>query len=263
MVLAHLVRAAGRVLTVAVPAPRGRAGSAPDTPLPFSPGRALAIGAHPDDVEFYAGGTVRRLVEAGAEVTLVVCSDGGRGGAAREPAALRRAEQDAAADRLGIARLVWLGHPDGELAPGDPLRAELVRELRRARPELVLAHDPQTLWTVIGGLAEPGHSDHRAAGQAAIDAVYPRAASPHYHPEQLATHGLEPWYPRELWLFDTAVPDLRVEVAGAFPRKLDALRQHASQEAAAAGLLGPARAHAAHWGAAERPAEAFVRLRLY
>lgn len=235
----------------------------PTAPLPFSPRRVLAIGAHPDDVEFWAGGTVRRLVEDGAEVTLVVCSDGGRGGAAAEPASVRRAEQDAAAGLLGVARLVWLGHPDGELAPGDPLRAELALEVRRARPELVLTHDPQGLWTVIGGIAQPKHSDHRAAGQAAIDSFYPRAGSPHYYPEQLREHGLKPWYPRELWLFDTAAPDLRVEVADTFACKLDALRQHASQEAVADGLLAPARAHAAHWGSAERPAEPFVRLRLY
>jgi len=232
-------------------------------PLPFVPRRALAIGAHPDDVEFWAGGTVRRLVEEGAEVTLVVCSDGARGGPAGRPTDGRRAEQDAAAGLLGIARLVWLGVPDGELAPGDPLRAALVLEIRRTRPELVLAHDPRDFWTVVGGIAQPKHSDHRAAGQAAIDALYPRAASPHFHPEQLAEPGIKPWYPRELWLFDTAAPDLRVDVAGTFACKLDALRAHASQEAVVDGLIAPARAHAAHWGSAERPAEPFVRLRLY
>jgi LmbE family N-acetylglucosaminyl deacetylase len=231
----------------------------PTSPLPFVPGRVLAIGAHPDDVEFYAGGTARRLVEAGAELTLVVCSDGGRGG----DAARRREEQEAAAGLLGVARLLWLGHPDGALAPGDPLRAELAAAVRRLRPELVLAHDPQGLWTVVGGIAQPKHSDHRAAGQAAIDAIYPRAASPHFYPEQLAEPALGPWYPRELWLFDTAAPDLRVEIGDTFLCKLDALRAHASQEAVAGGLVAPARAHAAHWGAPDLPAEPFVRLRLY
>jgi len=231
----------------------------PAAPLPFSPQRALAIGAHPDDIEFWAGGTVRRLVQDGAEVTLVVCSDGGRGAAVAE----RRGEQDAAAGQLGVARLLWLGHPDGGLVPGDPLRAELALAIRRVRPELVLAHDPQGLWTVVGGIAQPKHSDHRAAGQAAIDACYPRAASPHYYPEQLAEPGVKPWYPRELWLFDTAAPDLRVEIGDTFECKLEALRAHASQEAVAGGLVAPARAHAAHWGDAERPAEPFTRLRLY
>jgi LmbE family N-acetylglucosaminyl deacetylase len=237
----------------------------PPPPLPFSPRRVLAIGAHPDDVEFWAGGTVRRLVDDGAEVTLVVCSDGGRGGAVppAQAAAVRRAEQDVAAGLLGVAKLVWLGHPDGELAPGDPLRAELALEVRRARPELVLAHDPQGLWTVVGGIAQPKHSDHRAAGQAAIDSFYPRAGSPHYYPEQLAEHGLKPWYPRELWLFDTAAPDLRVDVTDTFACKLDALRAHASQEPVAGGLVAPARAYATHWGTPDQPAEPFVRLRLY
>lgn len=233
------------------------------SPLPFAPRRVLAAGAHPDDVEFSAGGTVRRLVEQGAEVTLVVCSDGARGGAVAQPAAVRRAEQEAAAAVLGVARLVWLGHPDGELTPNDPLRADLVLALRRTRPELVLAHDPQGLWILVDGIAQPKHSDHRAAGLAALDACYPRAASPHFHREQLAEPGVEPWYPRELWLFDTAVPDLRVDVTGTFERKLEALRAHASQELAAGGLVAPARAHAAHWGSRERPIEPFVRLRLY
>jgi LmbE family N-acetylglucosaminyl deacetylase len=232
-------------------------------PLPFAPQRVLAVGAHPDDVEFYAGGTVRRLVLAGAEVTLAVCSDGGRGGAVDAPAEVRRREQDAAASLLGVARLLWLGHPDGGLEAGDPLRAELALAVRRHRPELVLGHDPRSLWTVVDGIAQPKHGDHRAAGQAVLDALYPRAASPHYYPEQLAEQGVKPWYPRELWLFDTAEPDLRVDVGETLACKLDALAAHASQEAVAGGLLAPARAHAAHWGSAERPAEPFVRLRLY
>jgi LmbE family N-acetylglucosaminyl deacetylase len=70
-----------------------------------------------------------------------------------------------------------LGRPDGELVNDDPLRAELALHVRRKRPELVLTHDPRTLWNVYGGRAHPGHSDHRAAGQAVLDALYPRAAS--------------------------------------------------------------------------------------
>jgi LmbE family N-acetylglucosaminyl deacetylase len=226
--------------------------------LPFAPRRALAIGAHPDDAEFFAGGTLTLLREAGAEVALVVCSDGGRGGRGLEDAArVRRGEQERAARALELAELVWLGHPDGELQPGEPLRGELVRELRRLRPELVLAHDPRTLWRTVGGIAQPGHSDHRAAAQAALDAIYPRAPSPHFAPEDA-----KPWYPREVWLFDTAEPDFALAVDGAFERKLAALACHASQEGAGGGLLGAARAMAREVGG-ERAAEAFVRLRLY
>jgi LmbE family N-acetylglucosaminyl deacetylase len=225
--------------------------------------RVLAIGAHPDDVEFYAGGTLLRLRRAGAALGLVVCTDGARGGRGlAQAAALRRDEQAQAASLIGIDSWHLLGHRDGELAPGDPLRRELVTAVRRARPDLVLAHDPRTLWTVAGGIAQPGHSDHRAAGQAALDALYPRAPSPNFEATREGAE-LAPWYPREVWLFDTAAPDLVLDVGETFAGKLEALRAHASQEAAAGGLVEAARRLGAHWGSAERPHEAFVRLRLY
>jgi LmbE family N-acetylglucosaminyl deacetylase len=231
--------------------------------LPFHPTRVLAIGAHPDDVEFGAGGTLGLLREAGARISVVVCTDGGRGGRGlADPAATRRAEQEHAARLLGIEDVVMLAHPDGELAADARLVGELVREIRRTRPELVLAHDPRTWWQPFGSVVHPGHSDHRAAGAATLDALYPRAASPNFHAEQLGSGGLAPWYPRELWLFDAAAPDLVVDVAARFERKLDALRAHASQEDAAGGLVAAARAAAALRGAPDRPAEAFVRLRL-
>jgi LmbE family N-acetylglucosaminyl deacetylase len=233
---------------------------------PFEPKRVLAIGAHPDDVEYFAGATVARLRAQGAHVALVVCTDGGRGGRdLDDPAGVRRAEQARAADALGVAEWSWLAHPDGGLEPGDPLRGELARAVRRVRPELVLAHDPRTLWTIVGAIAQPGHSDHRAAGQAALDAIYPRAPSPNFYGEQLVGAGaLRPWYPREVWLFDTAAPDLRVAAGEQFPAKEAALRAHESQlGVGSGGLVESARALGAHWGSAQEPAEAFVRLRLY
>jgi LmbE family N-acetylglucosaminyl deacetylase len=227
----------------------------------------LAVGAHPDDAEYFAGGTLLRLREAGASVALVVCTDGGRGGRGlADPVATRRAEQERAAATLGAEPWIGLGHPDGELTAGEPLRAELVHEIRRLRPELVLTHDPRTAWTVVDGLAQPGHSDHRAAGQALLDAVYPRAPSPNFYPWQLAGGwpggGVSLWYPREVWLFDTDRPDLRVDVGDTFARKIDLLRKHSSQDAAG-GLVDQARRLAAHLGSPERPAEGFARLRLY
>jgi LmbE family N-acetylglucosaminyl deacetylase len=235
------------------------------TTLPFRPQRVLAIGAHPDDVEYFAGATVAQLRDVGAQVALVVCSDGARGGRdLDDPAAVRREEQGRAAAALGIDDWFWLAHPDGALATGDPLRGDLVRSVRRVRPELVLAHDPRTLWTIIAGIAQPGHSDHRAAGQATLDAIYPRSPSPNFHPEHLGgDDALKAWYPREVWLFDTAQPDLPVDATAGFERKEASLHAHASQEQAVGGLVAAARAMGAHWGSADRRAEAFVRLRLY
>jgi LmbE family N-acetylglucosaminyl deacetylase len=225
--------------------------------LPLRPERVLAIGAHPDDAEFFAGGTLARLRAEGASITCVVCTDGGRGGRGLDdPAGVRRAEQARAAGILGV-EVVGLAHPDGELAPGEPLRTELIREIRRARPDLVLAHDPATFFQRAGDRVHLGHSDHRAAGEAALDAVYPRAMSPNFAPEL----GLEPWAPREVWLFDTARADLVVDIGATLARKLEALAAHASQNPGGA-LVRAAEAAAKAASAGAFPGEAFVRLRL-
>jgi LmbE family N-acetylglucosaminyl deacetylase len=103
-----------------------------------------------------------------------------------------------------------------------------------------------------------GHSDHRAAGTALVDAVYPRAASPHFSPER----GGEPWFPQELWLFDCSEPDFSLDISSGFDRKLTALAAHESQQGVAGGLTRAARRIAALFGNEEQPAEGFVRLRL-
>jgi LmbE family N-acetylglucosaminyl deacetylase len=226
------------------------------------PARVLAIGAHPDDVEFFAGAAVAGLVAAGAEVGIVVCTDGARGGAegGAALAARRRAEAGSAAAALGARAPVFLGHPDGGLVVDDALRRDLVREIRRARPELVLLHDPTTLWTPVGEAVHLGHSDHRAAGQAVLDAVYPRLFLMSFYPE-LAAEGLGPWLVRELWLFDTSAPDHFVPVSGALQAKRAALTCHESQHVP--GLLAGAAALESAFGRGPgQEAESFRRLRL-
>jgi LmbE family N-acetylglucosaminyl deacetylase len=193
--------------------------------------RVLAIGAHPDDAEFYAGATLARLAAAGARVSLLVVTGGQRGSLERRTdlEALRAAEQASAAAALGCRVHASLGRMDGELEPDRELLAALVLAIRRERPELVLSHDPRTRFSVTDGIAQPGHSDHRATGGAVLDAVMPRAPNPNFFPEQLEGTGLRPWYPREVWLFDTTLPDLLVPAAPGLEQKLAALRAHASQ----------------------------------
>ena len=216
--------------------------------------RVLVVGAHPDDAEFYAGGTLARLADAGVRVSLVVVTDGGRGGRGLDdPARVRAAEQARAAAIVPFHEHVSLGRLDGDLVVDQALVQELVGVLRAQRPELVLTHDPRTFFRVTRGRTQLGHSDHRATAQAVLDAIYPRAASPNFFPAQLEKPGVEPWYPRELWLFDTAAPDTRIEIAATLERKLDALRAHASQNEAD-GLVRAARALGAE--------ETFVRLPL-
>lgn len=225
--------------------------------------RVLVVGAHPDDAEFSAGGTLARWSDAGTQVALVVCTDGGRGGRGVEDIAeVRRREQTEAAKLLGIHEVVRLDHPDGELVCDEVLRGELVRAIRSERPHVVLTHDPTTLWRTFGSRTFLGHTDHRAAGQATLDALYPRARSPHFFPEQLSTEGLDLWSPRELWLFDTQEADTRVDITPTLERKLEALRLHASQADAGGGLVEAARAVATRVGSPDAPAEGFRVLRL-
>ncbi|MFI5315000.1 MAG: PIG-L deacetylase family protein [Myxococcota bacterium] len=214
--------------------------------------RVLAVGAHPDDAEFYAGGTLARFADAGAHVALVVCTGGGRGGRGiSDPVSVRDAEQTRAAARIPFHERENLGRSDGELVNDDALRAGIVRAIRRVKPDLVVAHDPRLVFAPVRDRFRLSHSDHRAAGQAALDAIYPRAPLATFFPEQLAEPGLAPWFPREVWLMDTAEPSARVDVAKTLERKLDALREHASQNGGDS-LVRAARAVG--------PVEEFVRL---
>ena len=221
--------------------------------------RVAAFGAHPDDCEFSAGGTLARFVDLGAEVTLVVCTDGSRGGRGVDDIALvRSGEQERAAEQLGIKRLQSLRRRDGEVVCDEALRADVVLALRELRPELVLTHDPSTLWRRFGSRTFLGHTDHRAIGQAVLDSIYPRAGNPNFFPEQLV-RGVEPWEPDHLWLFDTAAPDARVDIVPALERKLAALACHESQSASAGGLVEAARRMAVADGP---PSESFQAHRL-
>jgi LmbE family N-acetylglucosaminyl deacetylase len=206
------------------------------------PESVLAVGAHPDDCEFFAGATLAALAGSGSRVVLVVCTDGARSrGGDDGLVARRRAEAERGAKRLGAAELVMLGYPDGSLRDDDALIGDLVREIRRLRPQLLLGHDPSTYWTPVGERFHLGHTDHRAAGRALLAALYPRAPSDGFFPEQLAA-GLAPWWVPELWLFDTSEPDLHRDVAATLEAKREALACHESQN---------------HRGALLRAADAF------
>src|SRR5437588_2999891 len=162
--------------------------------------RVLVIGAHPDDPDFSAAGTLARLVEGGAKVTIVICTDGSEGG--EDPAVpdaeltqLRYAEQCAAAAQLGIQDVVFLGHPDGRLENTLEFRKELTALIRRHRPELVLTHFPSiSIDAPIGSY----HPDHLAVGAATLAAVYPASRNPRAFRE-LLSEGLEPWRVKEVW----------------------------------------------------------------
>ena len=142
-----------------------------------------------------------------------------------ELAALREREQRAAAAVVGYAGVTFLHQPDGALANDLALRELLVREIRTFRPDAVLATDPETIFHDGGGI---NHTDHRAAGIAAVDAVYPAARNPMAFPA-LARDGLAAHAVRRLYLFWSERADAWIDVTATLQRKLDALAEHRSQ----------------------------------
>ena len=192
-----------------------------NTDLPV-PARALAIAAHPDDVEFGCGATFAKWAAAGCEVFHLVCSDGSKG--SWDPAedtarlvALRQEEQRAASRALGgKGEVVFLGWPDGELECGLRQRWEVAYWIRKLRPDVVLGHDPWKRYRL--------HPDHRNAGFLACDGIV-AARDPHFFPEQ----ELPPHRPTTLLLWEADEPDHVEDVAGYVEAKLAALFEHRSQ----------------------------------
>jgi LmbE family N-acetylglucosaminyl deacetylase len=194
----------------------------PDLPDPLpTPERVLAIGAHPDDIEFGAGGTLAKWAQDGCRVTMLIVTDGSKGtwDPSIDPDDLiqtRRAEQDAAATRLGATEVRRLNHVDGELEYSMDLRKEMCREIREIRPDIVISHDPWQKYQL--------HPDHRATGWAVMDGVV--SARDHlFFPEQ----GLAEHRPQAVLLWSAETPDHWEDIAADFETKIDALLCHSSQ----------------------------------
>lgn len=205
-------------------------GARQPSPLALPEGPVLVVAAHPDDPEFGCGGTVARLAAEGRRVIIAIVTDGTEGG--EDPAVpdvelrrLREAEQRAAAAELGAAEVVFLGFPDGRLEPTLDARHALTRLIRLYRPATVFAHDP-TAHLFDGYI---NHPDHRAAGVATLDAVFPAAGNPRAFRDLLA-QGLMPHKVQAVYLFYTAHPNAWIETTGLpLERKIAALARHQSQ----------------------------------
>jgi LmbE family N-acetylglucosaminyl deacetylase len=186
------------------------------------PERALAIGAHPDDIEFGCGGTLAKWAAAGCTINHLICTDGSKGSwdpstDRDELIAIRQEEQRAAAKALGsTGEVVFLGRVDGELSSGLRERSEVARWIRQLRPDVVLGHDPWKRYRL--------HPDHRHAGWLAVEGVV-AARDPHFFPE----HGLPHHRPHTLLLFEADEVDHVEDVAGFVDAKLVALEAHESQ----------------------------------
>ena len=196
----------------------------------WRPERFMVIVGHPDDADFGPAATAARWIDEGSTGWLVCCTSGDQGGEdpdidPMELGATREIEQRAAADIVGYAGVTFLHQPDGALANDLALREMLVREIRTFRPDAVLATDPEALFHGDRGV---NHTDHRQAGMAAVDAVYPAARNPMAFP-WLAREGLAAHRVRRLYLFWSNQPTVRLDVTRTLDRKLAALRAHVSQ----------------------------------
>jgi len=191
--------------------------------------RVLTIFAHPDDAETMAGGTLLKWAREGHAITVCLITNGDKGTSDPDdtPEAVvgrRRAEQQLAAARLN-ATVITLGYEDGTLQPTLGLRRDLVRVMRQVRPNVVVANDP-TVWFRHGQYIN--HPDHRAAGQAAIEALYPAVKKASIFPELLA-EGHQPHVVEEVWLGPTDEPDTFVDISDLFDEKIALICDHASQ----------------------------------
>lgn len=193
--------------------------------------RVLGVFAHPDDPEFFAGGTFARWAAEGAEIIFVLATSGDKGSSdpTMTPAALvaiREVEERNAAAALGVKEVVFLRYPDGELTPSLDLRRDIVRQIRLYKPDTVVTCDPTVFWFGDRGL---NHPDHRAIGEATLDSVYPTARDRLNFPSLETDEGLEPHKVKHLYICGTYSGNLKVDVTEHLETKIAALREHKSQ----------------------------------
>ncbi len=191
------------------------------------PERALVVTPHPDDAEIGCAGTISKWVKEGVEVYYVLCTDGGKGNNnpdanPQETAAIREQEQRDAAALIGVKDVVMLGYPDGELEDNYEFRKDLVRAIRRFKPDIVLCPDPYRrnfYW----------HRDHRITGQVSIDASFPYARDRLHFLELWESEGLEPFKTGMCLLWGAEEPNAFVDITGTIYDKIEALMCHRSQ----------------------------------
>ena len=205
--------------------------------------RGMVVIAHADDAEFGCSGTVAKLCADGWEMVYVMCTDGSKGSSDREItqaelAAIRRQEQINAGKVLGLKDVVFLDYEDSLLQPTLELRKDITREIRRHKPDVVITMYPMR--NLDGGFGV-GHPDHIAAGEAALQAVFPTARDHMTFPDLLDA-GFEPHKVAEVWIMGHPEPDLYVDVTQHMDTSINALMEHVSQMDGRGRGLG-ARAH--------------------
>ncbi len=226
----------------------------------------LAVGAHPDDMDFGVSGSIAKWVKEGATAYYLICTDGSRG--SEDPkmthkrlAEIRKKEQIDAAKVLGVKKVFFLNHTDTQLVCDLTLKEEIVRIIRTVKPNIVVTMDPTFYFSKDRGFVN--HTDHRAAALAAMDAVFPLSRDRLTFPEH-EKQGLKPHKVEELLFISFYKKDFIVDISETFDKKIKALAMHASQFADFPAVEKRVRARAKNLGRSRgyKFAENFVRIKL-
>lgn len=230
----------------------------------------LAVGAHHDDMDFMASGTIAKLVEDGWDAYYLVCTDGSRGSRHHDTthedlAKTRQEEQEAAGKVLGLKKIFYLNHIDTHLMCNPLLKEQIVRVIRTVKPNIVITMDPTFHFSTTSPWRKEGasinHTDHRAAGLAAMDAVFPlsrdRLSFPEHEQQGLLTHKVD-----ELWFTSFEKKEYVVDITKTFEKKIKAVAAHKSQFDNFLKVKEEISHHAKHFAQGEEFefAESFIRL---
>ncbi len=193
--------------------------------------KILVILAHPDDPEFFCGGTLSIWAHEGHDIVYCLLTKGDKGinedfKGVKDIKQLRIEEQQNAAEVIGAHQITFLDNEDGYLVPSLELRKEVARVIRKEKPDIVVTCDPTNYYMRDSYI---NHPDHRAAGQVAIDAVFPAAQNELFFPELMADENLAPHHVKEVWISLPKEPNVLVDITNTWDNKIQALLKHASQ----------------------------------
>jgi len=198
---------------------------------PLQPRIVLGIAAHPDDLDVGAGGTLAHFASLGAQIHYLILTDGGKGSddptmTSPQLVELRHNEQKTALEIVGGKTITFLDYPDGELEVTMELKKQIVKSIRSIKPDVVITMDPTVIYSASNGIIN--HPDHRAAGQATLDAVFPLARDLLTFPG-LYAEGYEPHKTATILLVNFNESNFAVDITSTFETKLQALKAHVSQ----------------------------------
>jgi LmbE family N-acetylglucosaminyl deacetylase len=230
----------------------------------LNPKVVLGVAAHPDDLDFGAAGAMAKYAAGGADVYYLILTDGSKGSEDQEMLEsnlinMRRDEQQAAAKILGIKEVFFLDYEDGLLENTPEVKRDIVRYIRKLKPDTLLTWDPTVVYSLHRGFIN--HPDHRACGQAALDAAFPLARDHMSFPE-LITEGLDTHKVKELLLLNFNEYNYVEDITDTFLLKKKAIEAHESQVPDVENMLDKLEKFAIEYGKPHgmQYGEAFMRV---